>query len=180
MLSHTLRRTSYPRRSGSGLWIDGIGFSAHPDSVPICPWDGFPGLADSESPFRVTGTRFKASTHQLPSMNRNILYQTLIRAARTDKVEQGIPPGFEARVLAAIHRVEPDESLRRWASILWKAAFSSAGFAAAVCVAAMVFLSEEEHPRAVRDLGSLSESINGDGDEIASVLIADLEEGESW
>jgi hypothetical protein len=44
----------------------------------------------------------------------------------------------------------------------------------------MVFLAEEERPRAVRDLGSVSETINGDGDEIASVLIADLEEGESW
>lgn len=113
-------------------------------------------------------------------MNRNFLYQTLIRAARTEKVEQGIPCGFDARVLAAIHRVGPDESLRRWASILWKAAFSSAGFAAAVCVAAMVFLTEEERPGAVRDLASLSEAVNGDGDEIASVLIADLEEGESW
>jgi hypothetical protein len=113
-------------------------------------------------------------------MNRNTLHQTLIRAARAEKVAQGVPPGFEERVMAAIHRIEPDESLRRWASILWKAAFSSAGFAAAVCVAAMVFLAEEERPRVVRDLGSLSETINGDGDEIASVLIADLEEGESW
>ena len=47
-----------------------------------------------------------------------------------------------------------------------------------------VFMAEEERPRVVRDsgsaLGSLSEAINGDGDEIASVLIADLEEGESW
>ena len=41
-------------------------------------------------------------------------------------------------------------------------------------------LAEEERPRVGRDLGSLSETINGDGDEIASVLIADLEEGESW
>ena len=53
-------------------------------------------------------------------MNRNILYQTLIRAARTDKVGQGVPPGFEARVLSAIHRVEPNESLRRWASVFGK------------------------------------------------------------
>lgn len=53
-------------------------------------------------------------------MNRNILYQTLVRAARTEKVEQGVPPGFEARVLAAIHRVEPNESLRRWASVFGK------------------------------------------------------------
>jgi hypothetical protein len=113
-------------------------------------------------------------------MNRNFLYQTLIRAARTEKVELGVPPGFEERVLAALHRVEPDESLRWWASILWKAAFSSTGFAAAVCVAAMVFMAEEERPLAVRGLGSVSEAINGDGDEIASVLIADLEEEESW
>ena len=117
-------------------------------------------------------------------MNRNMLYQTLIRAARIEKVEQGVPLGFEARVLTAIHRVEPDLALRRWASVLWKAAFSSAGVAAAVCMGAMVYLAQEEGPRVVRDsgaaLGSLSEAINGDGDEIASVLIADLEEGESW
>jgi len=117
-------------------------------------------------------------------MNRNMLYQTLIRAARTEKVEQGVPFGFEARVLEAIHRVELDPVLRRWASVLWKAAFSSAGVAVAVCLAAMLFLAEDERPRVARDsgsaLGSLSEPINGDGDEIASVLIADLEEGEFW
>ena len=49
---------------------------------------------------------------------------------------------------------------------------------------AMVYLAQEEGPRVVRDsgaaLGSLSEAINGDGDEIALVLIEDLEEGESW
>jgi hypothetical protein len=144
------------------------------------PQERFPQLADSQSPSSVTASYHKASSRALPSMNRNTLHQTLIRAARTEKVAQGVPPGFEARVMAAIHRIEPDESLRRWASILWKAAFSSAGFAAAVCVAAMVFLAEEERPRVGRDLGSLSETINGDGDEIASVLIADLEEGESW
>jgi hypothetical protein len=48
----------------------------------------------------------------------------------------------------------------------------------------MLFLAEDERPRVARDsgsaLGSLSEPINGDGDEIASVLIADLEEGEFW
>jgi hypothetical protein len=117
-------------------------------------------------------------------MNRDMLYQTLIRAARTERVEQGVPMGFEARVLEAIHRVELDPVLRRWASVLWKAAFSSAGVAAAVCLAAMLFLAEDERPRVARDsgsaLGSLSEPINGDGDEIASVLIADLEEGEFW
>ena len=113
-------------------------------------------------------------------MNRNILYQTLIRAARTDKVEQAVPPGFEARVLSAIHRVEPNESLRRWASVFWKAAFSTTGFAAAVCLVAMILFVEEERPRAVRELGSAAEAIHGAGDEIASVLIEDLEEGESW
>ena len=113
-------------------------------------------------------------------MNRNILYQTLIRAARTDKVEQEVPPGFEARVLSAIHRVEPNESLRRWASVFWKAAFSTTGFAAAVCLVAMILFVEEERPRAVRELGSVAEAIHGAGDEIASVLIEDLEEGESW
>ena len=41
-------------------------------------------------------------------MNRNMLHQTLIRAARIERVKQGVPLGFEARVLAAIHRVEPD------------------------------------------------------------------------
>jgi hypothetical protein len=113
-------------------------------------------------------------------MNRNILYQTLIRAARTDKVEQGVPPGFEARVLSAIHRVEPNESLRRWASVFWKAAFSTTGFAAAVCSVAMILFVEEERPRTVRELGSVAEAMHGAGDEIALVLIEDLEEGESW
>lgn len=80
--------------------------------------DWFPELADSRSPFRVTQFQRSASATELPSMNRNILYQTLIRAARTEKVEQAVPPGFEARVLSAIHRVEPNESLRRWASVL--------------------------------------------------------------
>jgi hypothetical protein len=44
----------------------------------------------------------------------------------------------------------------------------------------MILFFEEERPRAVRELGSVAEAINGAGDEIASVLIEDLEEGESW
>ena len=148
--------------------------------MAIFDLDRFPQLADLRSPFKVTRSSPPTSATELPSMNRNILYQTLIRAARTEKVEQGVPPGFEARVLSAIHRVEPNESLRRWASVFWKAAFSTTGFAAAVCLVAMILFVEEERPRAVRELGSAAEAINGAGDEIASVLIEDLEEGESW
>ena len=148
--------------------------------MAIFDLDRFPQLADLRSPFKVTRSSPPTSATELPSMNRNILYQTLIRAARTEKVEQGVPPGFEARVLSAIHRVEPNESLRRWASVFWKAAFSTTGFAAAVCLVAMILFVEEERPRAVRELGSAAEAIHGAGDEIASVLIEDLEEGESW
>jgi hypothetical protein len=121
-------------------------------------------------------------------MNRNMLYQTLIRAARTEKVENGIPSGFDARVLEAIQKIEPDETLsqlRHSASVLWKAAFSCAGVAAVVCLTAVVFViqedgSQEYRPGGARDLGPVTEVFIGAGDEIASVLIEDLEAGDLW
>lgn len=119
-------------------------------------------------------------------MNRNTLYQTLIRAGRAEKVESDVPVGFESRVLNALERVQPDDSLREWASVLWKAAFSSAGFAVTVCLTAVFLSFDDARPwmspgsvTAVRGMVG-TESSNGAGDEIATVLIEDLEEGESW
>jgi hypothetical protein len=119
-------------------------------------------------------------------MNRNALYQTLIRAGRTEKVESVIPDGFEERVLAALNRIQPDDSLRIWVSILSKAAFSSAGIAMAVCVAALFLTVEDGRLQLLRNPVAEIPSSNGTdssnpvGDEIASVLIQDLEEGEPW
>jgi hypothetical protein len=113
-------------------------------------------------------------------MNRNMLHQTLIRAARTERVHDGVPSGFEARVMAAVRRIEPEESLRHWASVLGKAAFSSAAVAAVVCLMAMIVGHGNGGPGVARDPGSAVESIHGAGDEIAGVLIEGLESGESW
>jgi hypothetical protein len=119
-------------------------------------------------------------------MNRNTLYQSLIRAGRAEKVESGVPDGFEERVLAALNRVHRDDSLRIWVSILSKAAFSSAGVAIAVCVAALFLTVEDGRVRFLRNPVSAIPSSNGTdssnaaGDEIATVLIQDLEEGEPW
>ncbi len=113
-------------------------------------------------------------------MNRNMLYQILIRAARTERVQDGVPPGFEARVMAAVRRIEPEESLRHWASVLGKAAFSSAAVAAVVCLMALRFSRDDEDPSVARDPGSAAELIHGAGDEIAGVLIEGLESGDSW
>jgi len=119
-------------------------------------------------------------------MNRNTLYQTLIRAGRAEQVESDVPIAFEARVLDALERVQPDDSLREWASVLWKAAFSSAGLAVTVFLAAVFLSLDDARPwlppssvAAVRGVIG-TESSNGPGDEIATVLIDDLEEGESW
>jgi hypothetical protein len=121
-------------------------------------------------------------------MNRNMLYQTLIRAARTEKVENGVPSGFDSRVLEAIQKIEPDETLsqlRHSAAVLWKAAFSCAGVAVVVCLTAVVFVvqedrSQERRSRGLLDLAPVNEVFSGAGDEIASVLIEDLEAGDLW
>jgi hypothetical protein len=57
--------------------------------------------------------------------------------------------------------------------------------AAVVCLTAVVFViqedgSQEYRPGGARDLGPVTEVFNGAGDEIASVLIEDLEAGDLW
>lgn len=138
----------------------------------------------------VTTAWYAASVPAAPAMNRNHLYQTLIRAGRAEKVDPGIPDGFEDRVLKALDRIQPDDSLRVWVSVLSKAAFSSAGVAVTVCLGALFLTVEDGRLRVLQDTltavrawsgtDSSNPTGNAAGDEIATVLIEDLEEGESW
>lgn len=112
-------------------------------------------------------------------MNSDRLRRTLIRAARLERPPGGVPEGFEDRVIRAIHLRRPDDALESWATGLWRAAVSSAGFATVVGAAGLLWVlmvdpgtSRASHP-VLRSEGS-----QGAGDEVAWVLIEDLEAGD--
>lgn len=121
-------------------------------------------------------------------MNRNMLYQTLIRAARAEKVECEVPFGFKVKVLESVRGLSSDPTMCLWrcsAAVLWKAAYSSAGVAVAVCLTALVFGVDENRSPGPRSLPAeesvvVADVSTGAGDEIAGVLIEDLEPGDPF
>lgn len=112
-------------------------------------------------------------------MNTDRLRQTLIRAARCERLPGGVPEGFEDRVMRAVHLRRPDDALESWASGLWRAAVSSAGFATVVGAVALawVLMADPGMGRASHPV-LRSEGPQGAGDEVAWVLIEDLEAGD--
>lgn len=112
-------------------------------------------------------------------MNSDRLRRTLIQAARCERLPGGVPEGFEDRVMRVIRLRRPDDALESWAVGLWRAAVSSAGFATVVGVVGLVWvltvdpgIGRASHPV------FRSEGPQGAGDEVAWVLIEDLEAGD--
>ena len=112
-------------------------------------------------------------------MSGNRLHQILIRAARSESIDSGVPEGFEERVMRAVRAVRIDDPLDSWASGLGRAALSSAGFAAGVGLIAIILAFTDDGSIGPSwGVGFRSDHWPGAGDEIARVLIDDLESGD--
>lgn len=115
----------------------------------------------------------------MQGMNSDGLQEILIRAARSESIEAAVPEGFAERVMRAVRAVQSEDPLECWACGLWRAALSSAGFAAVVGAAAVVLVFLEDRTGGLPgSWGFRGDAWNGGGDEIAQSLIDDLESGD--
>jgi len=118
----------------------------------------------------------------MQGMNSDGLHEILIRAARSESIEAAVPEGFAERVMRTVRTVRTlhsEDPLECWACGLWRAALSSAGFAAVVGAAAVVLVFLEDRTGGLPgSWGFRGDAWNGGGDEIAQALIDGLESGD--